>query len=196
MSDATTIEQRGTPSNELKTVQLLVFALAAGIVVAGCSSGTTNNAVMPALQKTARTMSLSGSSIPAPASINVVATILSPTSRTIQMTMTLGTNPVISANCVRLSASVVGTVGGLTFHNDRLCTATSGATGTISLRMDGTSSSTGNPFALSGTGIIYGGTGDFINLYGQFNVAGEYNFGSFPEIDTETWTGQYHLAPS
>jgi len=112
------------------------------------------------------------------------------------MTMTLGNNPVISANCVRLSASVVGTVGGLTFHNDRLCTATSGATGTISLRMDGTSSSTGNPFAVSGTGIIYGGTGDFINLHGQFTVAAEYNFGTFPEIQTETWTGQYNLAPS
>lgn len=171
-----------------------LIGLLAGGILAGCSSGA-GPGVAPVGPQVTR---MSSSSVPVSATIDVTTVIYSPTQRSINMTLTYG-SAVINATCQRLAAKLVGPPfkSPTTFHSDRICTATSGGTGTISIRWDGISQSVNDPFIFTGSGNIYAGTQDFKNLNGEFSVTGTYYFqGNFPENDSEVWTGQVVLAPS
>jgi hypothetical protein len=149
---------------------------------------------MPAPQNASHRTTLS--SVPAPATITFDITILSDTQRTILMTMTSDGTINVNATCVRLSANLPGNGAAFTEHVKRLCTATNGGTGTITLRFDAVTHSTGNPFIFNGSGRITAGTGDFANLHGSFSVVQIANFGNtFPEHSTEKWTGTITFAP-
>jgi hypothetical protein len=167
-----------------------LVALLAGGVLAGCSSGV-GAGVEPARPQMSH---MSSGSVPIPARIELTAVNYSETQPNITMTLTYGSTT-INATCQRLDVSFAAH----TFHSDRLCTATSGGTGTLSIRWRGNAQPTPIAFLyeVSGSGNIYAGTQDFTNLRGQFGVTCSCLFGdpNFPIINHEVWTGQVGLAP-
>jgi hypothetical protein len=175
----------------LSTRRLLALA-AATCTLAGCSGAGPLSApgANPVLAGPGTKTTLSNGA-PIPATIQTTIVETAPGHRTVALTLTFG-SVTINTTCVRIDANIVPPVNfpPTNLKADRLCTAISGGSGTMSLRWDGQSTSTTDPFLFDGNGDIYAGTGDFTNLRGSFSLnAVFYFFAGYPRTDTESWTG-------